>query len=1678
MRYSERSRTTEVFPRGRGALVAAAAIAAALALVVPAAADITLTSTPDDLVQMGEFTTVSWAETIRCNVNYGRVPGAYTDETATWGWDSLVFTPENEGMTHGIYYCIVSEIDGSETSDEFVLIVDAPISPSPTAPLNGSTVYETTTELQWDPVDGVSYYHVLVSDHEIDVSEEDGEIVVTGANIVWQAITSGRSIQYGSPDPSGYFVASNGTSPPLMSGFSYHWLVFNNFGNNPVLTSTARVGLSSFEAEVPVSMGAPTLAAPADSLMITDEYVDFSWSAVTGAAGYHVYIYETRDWNQAEASFPVWDGSSPTPSVQVHLGSFLTPGSYSWRVLALDSSGRGIASETSRFEYSTETGTAKLRTRKMDGSELGNVYVEIDFLAGGVSVLPTITASNGHSNVDLIPGEYAFHASKADYVDTTATAVVEAGSSDHVLIYMRRAEARMRGVVQDEGGEPVFGADIAAVSGGNVLETRSDPAGNFVIQASTGAWQVHAEKPGYAPSEPVEIVLHTDDYAELASPLTLTGTPGSATGNVVNTIGSPIVGATVEAVSSFGTTQAFTNASGQFTVELAPGEWSVSAEKSGFVESDGRVITVEPGESTPVDPPIVLETAGSAVMGRVTDGRVNFAGARVEAVPPSGAVHEVESNTFGEFVLSLPPGTYELLARYDGYATSRPHQVTVTSGASYLGIELVVVQTDCAISGTVTDGEDPVVGAVVTNGDAAVSTGSGGEFTLNVAAGLHKIEAAADGHLPGEPLLVGLAPGGSVAGLEFELAPGASSILGTAVCAGAPVAGAVVTGTSGASIVSTESDESGGYILFVESGEWTVSAAKSGLAPASYEVVVVAEGQSAHNVDPELVDVSGTIVGEVTDSRALVRGASVSLRHAGEPEEVCRTSSDTDGRYALRVAPGLAYTATVDGPEHGAVEHSVTPLDTAEERVLNASLPHRDATIEGTVTCGGSGVPGAVVETGAGSRTETNAHGDYLLRVDAGLHDVTVTHPGYATLDIEDVVATGGGTTQLDPTLVSELASMGGFVTETSSGDPVAGALVTAAWGGGASDVSGIDGSYELTGIVPGHVDLLATRPGYEPHTDYTTLAALESRVNDISMVRHTGSIAGRVSRNDNGEPISGASVRARIGEEIVSAAVTGANGRYVLTALDPAVAHDVHVSRAGFSSASPNPVEAVMPGATDVDFTLAECAGVISGFVLDGGDASPLVGASVTADNGQGHFGSATSGPDGAFVIDGLAGIGSYEVKAELYGYLDDTEPGVSPGGDPLSLELPRNFARLEGTLTPAGSGVELDETQVVATNIAFAQHSRTATPDPVGGYEITELRPGSYVLTVSGGTHLATPAQMTLVVGEGEEVAGADFVVERATIERVEIVGPTEVEAGGAAVFSGSVFAEDERLIGTDLEWWVAPECAGSVSRASGEIVVSPDYFGEMTVSAREPESGTTGRCWAGVYVTVTPQAGGVATDSLGMTLTVEAGAVSETKSVFLTHEPLPDAMRFSRGHAVDEFAYTMKPSSLPFDAAHLPTVSVPDPGHAGQLVAWDNEYLTWNELEAERYGDALEADIASLGRFAVRNATGPLGVSDISVEPNPFAPDNGPAVICFVLSSNDSRMPFVTARIFNMAGQPVRELVTNEPHGKGRATVEWDGLTDDGEVARNGRYVVEIEAEDSTGTETALGTVVLVK
>jgi hypothetical protein len=279
-------------------------------------------------------------------------------------------------------------------------------------------------------------------------------------------------------------------------------------------------------------------------------------------------------------------------------------------------------------------------------------------------------------------------------------------------------------------------------------------------------------------------------------------------------------------------------------------------------------------------------------------------------------------------------------------------------------------------------------------------------------------------------------------------------------------------------------------------------------------------------------------------------------------------------------------------------------------------------------------------------------------------------------------------------------------------------------------------------------------------------------------------------------------------------------------------------------------------------------------------------------------------------------------------------------------------------------------------------------------------------------------------------------------------------------------------------ELEWWISPSCAGEIARGGGTVIVADGYFGEMTVGAREPSTGTIGRKESDVFVRLTPSAGVSATDSLGLVLTAGPGAVSEAKSIFVSHELLPDGMRYSEGHVIASDAYHLKPCGMGFNTGHAPTLTLPIADVSAELVRWDHEYLTWDLMDTATQGTDLVHDLDELGVYAVRTRSGPLGVSDVRAVPDPFSPSDGPVSILYELTSDSARMPFVTVRIYNMVGQLVREVVSNRPQGKGTAHVEWDGRTDAGEKARNGRYVVEVQAEDSGGTESALGTVVLVK
>jgi len=1666
----------------RGPARAAAGVAAAVALAcawVPAwASGITVTAYPPPLVPLDGEVTVAWAEPVDARLHFGRVPGVYTDATSAHGVGSLSFTPSSEGMTTGLHYCVLRAVGGPESSGEFGFAVESATLPVPTRPPNGSVVHETTTVLSWDPVEGVPYYHVAVSDSDIEIVVEDGQTKLRGANIVWQAITSARSIQYGAVDPSGHFVNSNGQSPPLMRGFNYRWLVLNNYGNHPLLTSLVGAGLAGFTVDVVPGVTAPALLAPADSLSIVDDAVEFAWEPVAGAVGYHLYIYQRRAWGGGEASYPVWNGPASVPGAVVHAGSFLSTGEYSWRVVALDQNGRGAASELRRFAYSTETGAAAISTVAADGRPVAQALVEISHAEGGLLVLPTVTDASGHAFKLLAPSAYAFHATKPGFRDTTLYAQVAVNETVHVPIVMRRPSARLRGTVLDSLGQPVFDATVVSAGNGSSVETATDGGGHFAVQLEAGTWEVHAEKQGYASSAAQIVTLEAGDYTELEGPLVVAGTPGSVTGTVVNPSGTPVVGATVWAENGGVLCPATTGSGGRFTLTLAPGQWTVWAERTGFRPSAPRTVVVNPGAGTTINPAICLVPLDSAIMGRVTDGQVAIAGARVTASPLSGSVVETTTNGQGEFVLVPPPGRYALSAAAAGYASGDPFHASTEGGVFYTGLEVPVRPLESAVHGTVLNGQSPVAGALVKSGSTATVTDATGAFSLPLPRGLHVIQAGKPGHFPTDAVTLTTRAGQTLHGLELPLAPGASRVSGRVTSQGSPVAWARVRASSEHGPTDAIATADGMYEIFVEAGEWTLVADATGFEPSAPATVLVAPAQSATGIDLALGDAWPTVSGTVRDAQGVVVAASIAIS-AENGAVPLRTSSSSDGSFSVRVRPGRAHALEVSAPLHGSRSIPVPPLQPGGAYGVDAVLPRWTGSVRGrALDDAGHGIAGArvVAAWADSSSTRTARDGRFVLWLDDGLYDVRVESPGRRSAFAHGVEVVSGIATELNPVLHDEFAEVEGTVSDAFSGAPLHGVLVTTTSGEGASAVSDGAGRYRMERVAPGETEIRFSKPGCRPRVEPVVVVPETSLGLDVELLVLAGSIAGRVHDGEQG--IAGASVRAKLNGSTAAAAVTDEEGLYLLGGLDEDERYSVHASKDGHCAGSDNPLTETQPGTLDADFVMLPADATISGRVLDGTTMEPLPLASAEASDGLGHFGAAISDGEGRFTIAGLASAAPYTVSARHFGYVTAAASGVAPNTQDLEILLPRNYARISGSVVVSGPDVDPGAVRVVATSTSFAGVSRQAVPDGLGSYEIDEIRPGPYVISVSAPGCVVTPAQAPVELGEGAELTSLDFVVERVAITTVEVGGPVAVKAGSVVVFAGDALTEGGRLVEADLVWSVSPGIAGTIESPEGRFVCAPDYLGEITVRAAAPPSGAIGRFSASVYVEITSATQAVYRDSTGMLLRVRAGAVATTRSVFLAHEWLPDAKRFWRDFEVVGPGYRLKPDGLAFAAGREPELVLPSQGRGTGIATWDRTLLQWVDRSAAATADGLETPVAALGEYAVVASSGPLSVSDVMAEPDPFSPDNGPVTISYRLSSDEARMPFVTVTLYNLAGRAVRRLVEADAQGKGRQSVQWDGLTDGGEEARNGRYVVEVRAKDAGGEAAVCATLVLVK
>lgn len=154
-----------------------------------------------------------------------------------------------------------------------------------------------------------------------------------------------------------------------------------------------------------------------------------------------------------------------------------------------------------------------------------------------------------------------------------------------------------------------------------------------------------------------------------------------------------------------------------------------------------------------------------------------------------------------------------------------------------------------------------------------------------------------------------------------------------------------------------------------------------------------------------------------------------------------------------------------------------------------------------------------------------------------------------------------------------------------------------------------------------------------------------------------------------------------------------------------------------------------------------------------------------------------------------------------------------------------------------------------------------------------------------------------------------------------------------------------------------------------------------------------------------------------------------------------------------------------------------------HVGRF---DQSTLQWELYPTTRTVDGYRIEnFTQLGQFTILSENLPLGVEKLGILPNPFSPMIEPGARIGYMLTTDSPPAIVSMEIYNLRGQLVRKILTDEEQLPGRygsanspLEITWDGLTEDGTMANNGRYILRMNVRDGKNEVEKLEQIILIK
>ena len=1381
---------------------------------------IILTSVPMDMYKSYEEFLVSWvplSEGSMGTLYISSTPGGGIlenyDETSISGFSSILTTPELIGYGVGLYYAVIGNSDLQAVSIEFQLIVESQQSNQMISP--SGEVMNSTPVFSWDPNPGVPYYHVILSDNPFVLAEdEDGNMTVSGAQAIWQVITSETSIQYGDIDPSGTIINN---TPPLVPGITYNWLVMNNYGNNLLYSSQVASTPVEFQYMTEVYLESPQHINPEyapinNPVEISNEdIITFQWSNVEGAMTYQIFLSELKLEAGSEIQFPVWNQVTTNNLIDFNASSILIDAKYAWKIIASNADGVSSISELSYFNYDISYGRTKIVTRQVleDGVSygIGFTSVTIDPIEGSGDAVPVTVNESGEAFKNLPLGVYLITAEKPGFETAQDTLFLyedpeynpyalfsnpsaeQIGASCYQIINinMEWSPGAIYGQVLDSDGIPIETATVLAINSEEEERLANVSGGGYSISVTPDVWTVYANKLGYQSINSYQYsVAAGQNYA--SEPLILQENNKNITGIVTNTDGIPLSGVLVSASFNHDTRQEITSSSGNFTFEgVSVGNWSILAEKTGYYSPPIVMIEItETSEENNQLGTISLSPQANIVNGNVNNSVVGLSDVVITATPSSGIPVTSISDEYGNFSINLPEGNYQFTAFKANYSSQNTHTLILTVAETIDAIDFILVPNESFISGKITSNNFGLSGVSVTAGENSDMSDIFGNYILSVNPGTYEINIQKTGYSSSGSQIISVGAGQTITDINFSMNANASTVRGTVYASGSTVFGAVVNCNKiinedlSVEIPGVSTNSYGEYQLDLLPGDYKIWSEKTNFITASTDSIylVIQPGQLYNSQNIILTAYEAQINGTVVkDNGEALRNAEVIIQEVGQVDNIISTITNIQGGYNVVVTPEKSYGVTISKNGYSAATHFTdNDIEIGEVIQFFSTVEPLPASIQGLVRDNiGNLLQGVIISINGDSnfyQSETGIYGYFSTSVQDGEYILNAEKPGYISSS-NSLIVLPGQDIELNFELQQNFSSYYGTVTNANDNSPIENVSVIAtrsSGGGGTAQTDG-NGVFELLDLLPGSYTIEYLIDGYQnKFLENEYLPGGLDLDKSIDLVPFSASLLVNVSYNELG--IGGVTVTAenQINGDLISTTTDNLGNCEFIGLSSNQVSYVVSASKVNYFS---DPISLEMT--TDeneyfIVFDLELINSSITGSVVDFDNTTiGLSDVSVYAVSADGFSGQTTTNASGNYEIENLNPGRNYQITVSKDGYTTLETMTVNLDGETVAaneLAMTQNNREIYGVVKNQ-NGEPLENVSVLAQAIGFDINVNTNSN---GEYNFTSLAPMlDYYISTQASEQGWQNTQLSVSL-ETESVIAPDMVIH---IDNSKIIG-----------------------------------------------------------------------------------------------------------------------------------------------------------------------------------------------------------------------------------------------------------------------------------------------------------------